>query len=59
MWLARYFPGLTIDEATLSAMTPEQTRAMRKAGARLLKAEGEERFAHTKLIATASGARIR
>lgn len=59
MWFARYFPGLNVDAESLGAMTPEETRAMRKAGEKMLRGEIDERFAHTKIIAAAGGLRMR
>lgn len=47
-----------ITRDTLDAMTPEETRALRRAGERLLKSEIDERFAHTKIIARAGGMRF-
>lgn len=59
MWLARYFPGLSLRPDDIGQMTPEETRAMFKAGRRLLKIEAEERLMHTRVIAASAGARMR
>jgi hypothetical protein len=39
-------------------LTPEETGALIKAGQKLLKEDAEERWAHTKIIATAAGAKL-
>jgi hypothetical protein len=59
MFFARYYPGLGITGDVLSAMTPEETRAMRRVGLKILKAELNEQWQHTKIIAQASGMRVR
>lgn len=59
LWLARYFPGLNLSLADVDCLTPEETDAMRVAGNKILKGEIDERFAHTKILAIASGARLR
>lgn len=57
MFFARYFPGLALTEERLNDQVPEATSAMRRAGERILKAEGEERVAHTKGIMQAAAGR--
>ena len=59
MWLARNFPGLHLRPGDLDELTPEETGGMRKAGEQILKAELDERFTHTKIIAASAGIRLR
>jgi hypothetical protein len=58
MWLARHFAGLGLSVEDVDQLTPEQTDQLRRVGARLLKAESEERVAHTRVIARAAGMRL-
>lgn len=57
MDLARHFPGLNISLRDVMNMTPEETRAIHDAGEKILKRDREERWAHTRLIATAGARR--
>jgi len=59
MWLAHHFPGLHLRPEDADQLTPEETAAMVKAGKKILKGEADERWAHTRIIAMSSGARIR
>lgn len=51
--------ALPVSMASVGELTPEETTELRKAGAKLLDAEADERFMHTKAIVVASGGRIR
>lgn len=53
MWFGRYLPGLQITAEAMSTMTPEATRAVRRAGEKLLKAELDVKIELTKALAKA------
>jgi len=62
MWMARNFPGASGGMPMLDyveSLTPEQTLALVEQGKEILSTEQEERFSHTRVIAAASGLRIR
>jgi hypothetical protein len=54
--MARYAPGLPPSE--LERMTPEETRHVRREVERALKAEVDERIAHTTAIVRSGGGRL-
>lgn len=58
MWLARHFSGFGLSIEDVDQLTPEQTDALRRVGRQLLKAEQDERVAHTRVIARAAGMRL-
>jgi hypothetical protein len=67
MFLAHHFPGLSLvierllrhdPESPLEQLTPEETNALIRAGEKTLKANTEDRWAHTKILVQASGARL-
>ena len=50
MWLAHYFPGLHLRVDDVGRLTPEQTAALEKAGAKVLEHEEKLKTEHTKAI---------
>jgi hypothetical protein len=67
MFLAHHFPGLSHvierllrhdPERPLEQLTPEETTALMRAGRKTLDADSEDRWARTKIIVQASGARL-
>jgi hypothetical protein len=59
MFLAHHFPGLSLSPERMDALSPEDSAALIGAGQKVLKHKAEERWSHTKILAMASGARIR